>query len=331
MAAGTSGGLLDDLHAQSVFKHEILRQYMAPFIAMPGSTAEGNQVVVLDGFAGRGRYQDGSPGSAELILQAIQAFRGSRNVTGFFVEKDPALYPSLQGVVEEYVETGVRSQAFLGAVEDHLNIVIRQAVSSPLFLFLDPCGAGLPFRRLVDVLVGPRQATRPQTEVLLNFSADLSRRAAGALKKNQLDHPIIGRMDTACGGDWWRSMALEALRHSVKGNFEPVTHVIAAEYAQRLAAASSMLPVVVSVRRRLHHQPIYHLVFLTRSPYGLWVFADASGKARQVYLRALGKLDDDDETGDMLFTPTDSMEWLIDGEKDKALKIVTANIRALVQ
>ncbi|PZG42765.1 hypothetical protein C1I98_19450 [Spongiactinospora gelatinilytica] len=181
MATGTAGGLLDDPHAQSVFKHEILRQYLPPFIAMPGSTAVGKQVVVLDGFAGRGRYPDGSPGSAELILRAMRSFQNSRNVFGFFVEKDQALYANLSGVVEEYSSQGLSARAFAGSVEDHLDIVIRQAAPSPLLLFLDPCGAGLPFDRLVQVLVGPRRAARPQTEVLLNFSADLTRRAAGVV------------------------------------------------------------------------------------------------------------------------------------------------------
>lgn len=39
MATGTSGGLLDDPegHAQSVFKHAILRRYMLPFVAMVGA------------------------------------------------------------------------------------------------------------------------------------------------------------------------------------------------------------------------------------------------------------------------------------------------------
>jgi hypothetical protein len=48
MATGTSAGLLDSSgHAQSVFKHEILRQYMPIFVAMLGSYSDGKRVVVL--------------------------------------------------------------------------------------------------------------------------------------------------------------------------------------------------------------------------------------------------------------------------------------------
>jgi hypothetical protein len=91
-----------------------------------------------------------------------------------------------------------------------------------------------------------------------------------------------------------------------------------------------MLQVTVPVRRRLHYQPVYHLVFLTRSQYGLWVFADALGAARKVWLREIGKLDDDDEIQATLFSSSDSMQWLIDSEKESAQKIIEANVRRLL-
>jgi len=56
MAKGTSSGLLDEQRAQSVFKHGILSGYVMPFAEMTGSKAPDRRVVVLDGFAGRGRY-----------------------------------------------------------------------------------------------------------------------------------------------------------------------------------------------------------------------------------------------------------------------------------
>ena len=57
MAKGTSSGLLDERRAQSVFKHKILGTYVMPFATMTGSKSADRRVVVLDGFAGRGRYR----------------------------------------------------------------------------------------------------------------------------------------------------------------------------------------------------------------------------------------------------------------------------------
>ena len=230
MATGTSGGLLEDAnrHAQSVFKHEILRQYMQPVLAMLGSTSAGKRLVVLDGFAGRGRYADGRPASAELILHAIENLRESRQVSAFFVEKSDEDYRTLSGVIDEYVARSLQARALSGAVDAHLDTVVEAATGVPLFLFLDPCGAGLPFGRLAGILTGPRRAARPQTELLLNFSADLSRRAAGVLNAERVDDPIIPLMDATCGGTWWRDTALAALRRSAKGSFEPVADAVAA-------------------------------------------------------------------------------------------------------
>jgi three-Cys-motif partner protein len=328
VATGTSGGLLDDSHAQSVFKHEILRQYMPPLVAMLGKYSDGRRVVVLDGFAGRGRYLNGKPASAELILQAMEGLRQSRQVSAFFVEKSAKDYRELAAVVDEYVSRGLLAQALAGAVDTHLDAVVTAAIGVPLFLFLDPCGANLPFTRLAAILTGPRPQVRPQTELLLNFSADLSRRAAGVLKAGQVAHPIIALMDETCGGAWWRDTALAALSRPTTRNFEPVAAAVAEEYAQRLAGAGAMHQVTVPVRRRMHHQPIYHLVFLTRSTYGLWVFADALGKARQAWLRVLGVVDDEDDDGG-LWTSSENMEWLIEAEEGRAKTAIMKNLRVL--
>jgi three-Cys-motif partner protein len=331
LATGTAGGLLDDSdgHAQSVFKHEILRQYMPPFISMLGSASHDRRVVVLDGYAGRGRYDDDKPASAELILQAIQSLSASRRPTAFFVERKSKDYGRLARVVAEYACASVPAQALRGGVEDHLETVLAAAAGVPLFMFLDPCGAALPFDQLAGVLQGPRRFVRPQTEVLLNFSADLTRRTAGVLRAGQLEHGGLKLMDRTCGGSWWRDTAQAALVNPPRATFEPVAAAVAEGYASRLALAGSMIHVVVPVRRQVHHQPIYYLVFLTRSSYGLWVFADAIGNARKAWLRKLGATGED-EADLVLLSRADLMEGQIENEAERAVSAVVANVRGLV-
>jgi three-Cys-motif partner protein len=331
MATGTSAGLLDSSdHAQSAFKHAIIRHYMPPFLAMTGSTAQNRRVVVMDGFAGRGRYPDGTPASAELIMQAVRRLQGSRTVATFFAENDPKHYRVLHTVVSEYAAAGLEAQALPGSADDHLDRVINSAREVPLFLFLDPCGALLPFRRLARVVGNARRSQRPPTEVLLNFSANFTRRTAGQLAAGRTEEAGIARLDTTCGGPWWRGAAMRAQSSSAAGNFEPAAEAVMAGYAERLARAGSMRHVTVPVRSRLHRQPVYHLVFLTRSPYGLWVFADALGKARQEWLRVIGKLEDGEGPQDGLWSSADNMQWLIDREKTSAQESVQLNLEQLV-
>jgi three-Cys-motif partner protein len=330
MATGTSAGLLEiSDHAQSVFKHEIIRRYLPPFLAMTGSTAQGRRVVVVDGFAGRGRYPDGKPASAELIMRAVRGLQGLRTVATFFVENDLKQYRELDVVVREYAAKGLEAVALPGSVDDHLDQVIESARGIPLFLFFDPCGALLPFRRLARVVGTARRSQQPPTELLLNFSAGFTRRAAGQLLAGRTQEAGVERMDTTCGGRWWREVAMNAQSSPAAGNFEPAAEAVTARYAERLALAGSMRHVTVPVRRRLHHQPVYHLVFLTRSPYGLWVFADALGAARQAWLRAIGRLEDDEDPWEKLLSSSDIMEWLIGQEKASAQQTVQANLRQL--
>jgi three-Cys-motif partner protein len=327
MAKGTSSGLLDEQRAQSIFKHKILGTYVMPFAEMTGSKVPGRRVVVLDGFAGRGRYPDGTPGSAELILKT-SANAAQAVIESVLVERKPSDFSKLASVVAEYQARGVRAEALPGEVRKHLPFVLQRASGVPLFLFLDPCGANLPYGDLAAVLGGHRRSEWPPTEALLNFSADLTRRAAGALNARLLDHDALPVMDRTCGGTWWRQLALDAHAASATGDFESAAFQVVEEYARRLGAIGGMYAVTVPVRRRAHHQPIYHLVFLSRRTHGIWVFADAVAKARQEWMRALGPTEDDDDGA--LFSFTDIVDQQIESEQRSAQEAVTRNLRAVV-
>lgn len=60
-----------------------------------------------------------------------------------------------------------------------------------------------------------KRGSWPRTEVLLNFNADLIRRAGGQLKKGQLGLGGVAKADSVCGGEWWRDLALQA--HTASG------------------------------------------------------------------------------------------------------------------
>ena len=126
---------------------------------------------------------------------------------------------------------------------------------------------------------------------------------------------------------------MNAHRASRDGTFEPAAEAVVGGYARQLGLAAGMFHVTVPVRRRLRLQPVYHLVFLTRSQYGIWVFADALGKARQEWLRSTGRLDDD--SGPQLALPglskEDDMQYLVDSEKNRAQEIIEQNLRELTR
>lgn len=327
MSTGTSAGLLDSARAQSVFKHQILESYLPPFVRMTGSqrqsrsgSGQGNRIVLLDGYAGRGRYPDGAMASGERMLLAAQKAR-PLSVEVVLVERNRLVFQALRSVTEEYCARGVVAEAQCGDVEQHLDDVLDRARGVPLFMFLDPCGRNLPFDVLAATL-NLRCARRPPTEALLNISADLIRRAAGIEGKQELRRSaVLKHVDTMCGGDWWRPVAIDAHAASRDDTWESAAETVVQQYADRLATATGMLSVVVPVRRRQHHQPVYHLVFLTRSEYGLWVFGNAVATARQKWLEILGP--SEDEVEGMLFNTVDCQ---LEGEKDSALRDIRKNL-----
>ncbi len=86
--------------------------------------------------------------------------------------------------------------------------------------------------------------------------------------------------------------------------------------------------ITVPVKRRVHHQPVYHLVFLTRSPFGIWVFADAIARARYEWLEALGPQTDNDD--DALFSFGDVVKDVITQEQERARVRVRKNLQGIV-
>lgn len=201
MATGAGDPYWEGPGLPSVFKHELLRIYLPKFGGKAGSGGRG--VAYLDGYAGRGRYEDGSPGSAERILK-IAEDQGAAGVEYriFFHEKDPTSYKALKPVVDEYVARGVQAQASPDDVITGLDDVIESARNVPLFLFLDPCGLGLPFDALTRTLTGPRASRWPPTEVLLNFSLEAVRRIGGHVTSPTPNKKTMARLDSALGGAW---------------------------------------------------------------------------------------------------------------------------------
>ncbi len=325
MAKGTTAGLLDEVKPQSVFKHEILNQYILPFATMTGARSEGKRAVLLDGFAGRGRYPGGKAASGEHMLLAAQKSKNNVAVEVVLVEQKRSDFEVLDSVTREYVGRGVSAVALHGDVQDHIESVVGQARDAPLFLFLDPCGANLPFDVLREVLGTHRLDVWPPTEALLNISADLTRRAAGCVNK-RVSNPAIEKLDVVCGGSWWQQVALDAHRESTDDSWESAAEAVVAEYASRLGQQCSMDAVVVPVRRRASHQPVYHLVFLTRSGYGLWVFADALAKAHQSWISAVDPIAEDG----ILDLGLDLPALAIDDEQEQGLELVRRNLLALV-
>ncbi|RZT75507.1 three-Cys-motif partner protein [Pseudonocardia sediminis] len=325
VATGAGDEYWAEPNLPSTFKHELLTRYVPMFTGMTGSRAQGHRVVFLDGYAGRGRYGNGSAGSPERIMQMAEHQHRTVGLTcaSYFVEQDPTSANDLAGVVAEYTRRGVPAHVRDTNVDSVLEEVLTSAHGHPLFLFLDPTGYGLPYQRLVDILAGPRSSIWPPTELLLNFSLEAVRRTGGHVSSPQGNENSMRRLDDAVGGDWWREVFRshgvtdDAVRHVSEG------------FARRLSTATGMHVISVPVRRAPGHKPLYHLVFGTRSQHGLWLFGDSVARAMQKWWDTLERIDSAFDP-DALFTVTEAIRPDLATVENRAVPVIAEQLAGLL-
>jgi hypothetical protein len=157
MAAGAGDQYWAEPNLPSGIKHCILRRYLPIFLARTSMPV--GKVVLMDGYAGRGVYEDGSLGSAGMMLEwALERENESPPVHYVlrFFEKKRTSFDTLSALVETYRAQGVDVTAERADVVSRLQPVVDEANGLPLFLFIDPTGVGLPFEDLISALNRPR-------------------------------------------------------------------------------------------------------------------------------------------------------------------------------
>lgn len=267
--------------AQAAFKHGILERYPVVFASKTGWG--GRPVVFLDGYAGRGEYYDGTPGSPALLAERATAVKDFREVTGIYVEKNRKDFVQLEQVIARYGRPN--DQVLFGDLRAHLPTVLNVAQGAALFAFLDPFGTALDRDQLVGQLLS--RPGRAPVEVLLHISVSTVARLGGLLRRRRQDgvrlsvkdQKTIDHATRFLGGNWWQ-------RH-----FEPVRDAaddeqattaalrVAEQYQAGVCQDTGFKAVSMPIRTKPTHLPKYVLVLFTRHVDGLWYFADAVGKA----------------------------------------------------
>jgi three-Cys-motif partner protein len=184
-------------------KHVLLEKYLRAWIPILGKWNP--RIVYFDGFAGRGEYADGTPGSPILAVRVADELSDHFGQIGFtFVENDPDNYANLSTVLdrEKAVTKHLGKMTFrqkngdfhqiAGALLDFVDKLKADLV--PSFFFIDPFGfTGVPFEIVRRILASAK------TEVFFTFMLrDVNR----FLELPQL----AGQLSVLFGGDNWRGV-----------------------------------------------------------------------------------------------------------------------------
>ncbi|MFN8164508.1 MAG: three-Cys-motif partner protein TcmP [Solirubrobacterales bacterium] len=154
-----------DRDGRTEAKHRVLVEYLKAWIPIFGLQRRVKDLVLIDGFAGPGRYTGGELGSPLLMVEAYSDHqsRDDLEVTAhfFFIEMDQARAGDLQAEIDKLPPApDIAIRVVPGDYADMFPAVLDEARSSwpnaPIFAFIDPFGADVHPELAGNLLRFPR-------------------------------------------------------------------------------------------------------------------------------------------------------------------------------
>lgn len=326
MATGANEKFWKDARLPGVLKHNLLKRYLPVFMIRTSSIA--GRAAYFDGYAGEGRYDNGTLGSAGLMLEFATGQQYGRGIpiSLYLCEMKRKSFAVLDELCEKYRAKNIDVHTRRDDAKNYLRDTLPEFSALPAFLFLDPCGVGIPFEDLVTAVNRGADKPWPPTEVMLNFSTLALRRIGGHVTSAKSSEATMRTLDTSLGGDWWRPYFQD-------GVTTDAVESVVDEFGRRLEEATGMTAIAIPVKRAPTHLPIYYLIFGTRHKAGIWNFGHCAAKATDDWwteARAKRKELEGETLFDFeegpLFDPTRTIK---DVEKD-AVPIIAAHIKHLL-
>ncbi len=274
--AETEDDFFEGKRPWSVIKDQVLKQYMSPYLAKVKQLKK--PILLVDGYAGPGVFDDGEPGSPLIMCQAAEKFT-PRGYRAFFINKRPKYHKKLEGVLQKAGWDGAATP-ILGDTTKILPDIASTLRDHTVFLYLDPFGpTGCPFALLEPFLT--RNPSYSTEMVIMMHMPVLHRLAARkAVEAGREDEDLIQKMHQrvtlTLGGDYWKPILWDGTRKAEEREFQLIE-----AYRNKLA---SYLPYVGScpVREGPTDRIKYFIVFVSRHPDAMLLMNDAMIKA---YLR----------------------------------------------
>jgi len=266
----------------SPYKDMILAYYLTPYL--PKVCSLGKPVVVVDCFAGPGRFEDGTDGSPLIIAKAVRkiAERG-KTVSALFIEEKRKYFQQLKESVKDYRDV---CRTVYGSFEDSAKEIADMGRNNTVFVYIDPYGIkSLRFDTLAGIYANIAKGS--SVEVLLNFNASsLIRNGLAALKcrqqddkEEELDRTMTpADIDTIAGGDYWRGIVTR------ENPFPDKEAQCVSEYMRLMKRYFDEVCSYGIKEKYEHAIPKYRLLFGSRHEDAFILMNDAICNARDKFL-----------------------------------------------
>lgn len=161
-------------------KHAVLRAYLGAWARILLSRGQHETIWFVDGFAGRGRDDEGNPGSPLIACEianevnadfASRALRGRVRIVAVEWKRD-----NFAALRENLHDSPCEPLLYHNTINDQYRDILVMIGDAPALFFLDPWGVeDLSAEMIADMLSGERR------EVLVLFSEEGTHRLAGAV------------------------------------------------------------------------------------------------------------------------------------------------------
>jgi len=259
-------------------KDKILECYLPPYL--PKIATQEHPILIVDAFAGPGKFGDGESGSPLIICRSIQeALSRGLSIPAYAlcIEDNRELYSELKETIAQFPF----AKANFGKFGDYISEIREKAKDHSVFLYIDPFTVeGLDWTRM-DCIFQHLSISRMSIEVLLNFNAQsFVRRGLAGLKlvipevnpeiedMEEIDVPLetspsIEVLNSVVGGDWWQNILVSS--SSFPEKVQSVTDGVCERLSRRFKEVCQH-----PIKALPHHTvPKYYLIFGSRHPDAL--------------------------------------------------------------
>ena len=239
----------------SLIKDDILKNYLPPYLRKVKTLNRG--IILIDGFAGPGKFDDGTVGSPFIICEIAHKYVES-NLKIILVNKKKKHHEKLTEVLNEYLQMG-DTYTIHGTAEDLLKQVKTTLTDETLFVYLDQFGiSGFNFNTLFPYLTRTKSHS---TEFLINICAPVIHRLSTKRTNSPTQKSIYGEkiLTSVFGGDYWK----KSLYDETKTPDEQINNLII-EYCSKLKTYLNYVGFCPVYEKGPGSQLKYYLIFASR-------------------------------------------------------------------
>lgn len=277
----------DDFFAEkkawSVVKDELLRCYFTPYVSKILHTYK--PLVYVDCFAGKGKFEDGNPGSPLIALSILDQHRttssvGNPNIEAIFIDLNYA--DDLGKNLKPYPWARIVS----GKYEDNIKAILQDKADCNVFLYIDPYG----IKNLQCSFFDTFAKQFNTIELLINMNSfGFIREACHAYGTTFDDKALfadlieyepttldaseksIKELNEIAGGTYWQSI-IDAYKQGIISGYDAEAQ-FAEQYCLRLRESYTYV-LNMPLRIRKGQRPKYRLIHATNHRDGCLLMVD---------------------------------------------------------